>query len=130
MMTLSFIEHVNITVSSPEKTADMLCHLFGWKIRWQGKAAAGKQSLHIGTKTHYIAVCGNKKNDINGPPLAHAKGQPLNHIGIEVDDLDDVEARATAYGLTPFNHGDYVPGRRFYLFDADGIEWEIISYRP
>ena len=34
------------------------------------------------------------------------------------------------FGLTPFNHDDYEPGRRFYLFDRDGIEWEIVSYAP
>ena len=32
-------------------------------------------------------------------------------------------------GLTPFSHGDYEPGRRFYFFDPDGIEYEVISYR-
>jgi len=38
------------------------------------------------------------------------------------------EARAKALGLTPFNHADHAPGRRFYIFDDDGIEWEIVSY--
>jgi glyoxylase I family protein len=45
-----------------------------------------------------------------------------------VTNLDDVERRAQKFGLTPFNHGDYAPGRRFYLLDHDGIEWEIVSY--
>jgi catechol 2,3-dioxygenase-like lactoylglutathione lyase family enzyme len=57
------------------------------------------------------------------------KGQPLNHIGVEVDDLDAVEARVVAAGLTPLNHGDYPPGRRFYFFDPNGIEYEVVSYR-
>ena len=35
-----------------------------------------------------------------------------------------------AAGLVPFNHGDYEPGRRFYFMDPDGIEYEIVSYRP
>ena len=30
-----------------------------------------------------------------------AKGRPLNHIGVEVDDLDAVEAKAVAAGLIP-----------------------------
>ena len=58
-----------------------------------------------------------------------AKGRPLNHIGVEVDDLDAVEARVIAAGLLPFNHGDYDPGRRFYFLDPDGIEYEVVSYR-
>jgi catechol 2,3-dioxygenase-like lactoylglutathione lyase family enzyme len=57
------------------------------------------------------------------------KGRPLNHIGVEVDELDETEARVLAAGLTPFSHGDYEPGRRFYFLDPDGIEYEVVSYR-
>ena len=32
------------------------------------------------------------------------------------------------HGLETFNHGDYEPGRRFYFFDWDGIEFEVVSY--
>ena len=31
--------------------------------------------------------------------------------------------------LEPFNHDDYEPGRRFYFFDWDGIEFEVVSYQ-
>jgi len=40
----------------------------------------------------------------------------------------DFRRRVIAAGLTPFSHGDYEPGRRFYFFDWDGIEFEIVSY--
>jgi catechol 2,3-dioxygenase-like lactoylglutathione lyase family enzyme len=53
---------------------------------------------------------------------------PLNHVGLVVDDLDAAEAVVIAAGLEPFNHADYAPGRRFYVFDWDGIEFEIVSY--
>ncbi len=49
-------------------------------------------------------------------------------MGIVVDDLDAVEQRVIAAGLTPTNHDDYEPGRRFYFDDPDGIEFEIVSY--
>ncbi|MEK7687259.1 MAG: VOC family protein, partial [Pseudomonadota bacterium] len=62
-------------------------------------------------------------------PDDFAKGQPLNHIGVEVDDLAAVEARVLAAGLRPFAHDDYDPGRRFYFLDPDGIEYEVVSYR-
>ena len=58
-----------------------------------------------------------------------AKGRPLNHIGVEVDDLAAVEAKVVAAGLRPFGHDDYDPGRRFYFLDPDGIEYEVVSYR-
>jgi len=58
-----------------------------------------------------------------------AKGQPLNHIGVEVDDLAAIEAKVVAAGLRPFGHDSYDPGRRFYFLDPDGIEYEVVSYR-
>lgn len=57
-----------------------------------------------------------------------AKGRPLNHVGILVDDLDDIERRVVAAGLIPFAHAVYDPGRRFYFLDYDGTEFEIVSY--
>ncbi|MDY7814042.1 VOC family protein, partial [Burkholderia pseudomallei] len=56
------------------------------------------------------------------------KGRPLNHVGILVDDLDEIERRVVKAGLIPFNHADYDPGRRFYFLDHDGTEFEIVSY--
>jgi catechol 2,3-dioxygenase-like lactoylglutathione lyase family enzyme len=32
------LEHANITVSDPEKTAAWMQAVFGWRIRWQGPA--------------------------------------------------------------------------------------------
>ncbi len=120
------IEHVNVTVRDPQRTSRLMTDLFGWPIRWQGPARDGGLSIHVGTAQQYIAL-------YTGPGVAYtaddfAKGRPLNHIGVEVDDLDATEARVVAAGLTPFSHGDYEPGRRFYFLDPDGIEYEVVSY--
>ncbi|MEC9109847.1 MAG: VOC family protein, partial [Pseudomonadota bacterium] len=45
-----------------------------------------------------------------------------------VDDLDAAEKIVATHGLEPFGHDDYEPGRRFYFFDWDGIEFEVVSY--
>lgn len=87
----------------------------------------GGHTLHVGDDSDYIAVYSN--DDATSPVRKFAKGQPLNHIGIVVDDLDAIEQKVIAAGLKPFSHGDYDPGRRFYFFDPDGIEYEIVSYR-
>jgi glyoxylase I family protein len=125
-MTHAFIEHVNITVGDPDKTAAMLGALFGWKERWRGSAQNGGHTIHVGSDTHYLAIYAEAGSE--GTAKSYAKGEPLNHIGIQVDDLDAIEARVIEQGLTPFSHGDYEPGRRFYFFDENGIEYEIISY--
>jgi catechol 2,3-dioxygenase-like lactoylglutathione lyase family enzyme len=120
------IEHVNVTVSDPDRTAWLLECVFGWRVRWRGKSASGGDTVHVGSDGQYVAVFAHPAE--RPPPGGFAKSLPLNHIGVEVDDLDATEARVIAAGLTPFNHGDYEPGRRFYFFDPDGIEYEVVSY--
>jgi catechol 2,3-dioxygenase-like lactoylglutathione lyase family enzyme len=124
-MAVPRIEHVNVTVSDPERAAALMESLFGWRVRWQGPAQKGGRTIHVGTDDNYVAVYTN--GETYGPDT-FAKGRPLNHIGVEVDDLDSVEAKVIAAGLTPFSHGDYEPGRRFYFLDHDGIEFEVVSY--
>ena len=121
------IEHVNVTVSDPERAARLMQTLFGWHVRWQGAARNGGHTIHVGSDRHYLAL-------YTGSGVAYsaddfAKGQPLNHIGVEVDDLAAIEAKVVAAGLLPFGHDDYDPGRRFYFLDPDGIEYEVVSYR-
>ena len=120
------IEHVNVTVRDPEATARLLEAIFGWHVRWQGPARDGGRTIHLGAEQHYVALYTGR--DAHYSDADFAKGQPLNHLGVEVDDLDATEAKVVAAGLVPFAHDDYVPGRRFYFFDPDGIEYEVVSY--
>lgn len=125
-MTRPFIEHVNVTVSDPERSATLMAAIFGWRERWRGPARDGGTTIHVGSNSAYVAL-------YTGPGGAHAaqrypKGEPLNHVGIQVDDLDVIEAEVIAAGLVPFAHADYDPGRRFYFLDPDGIEYEVVSY--
>jgi catechol 2,3-dioxygenase-like lactoylglutathione lyase family enzyme len=121
------IEHVNVTVSDPDRAARLMATLFGWHVRWQGPARNGGRTIHVGSDDHYIAL-------YTGHGVAYtaddfAKGRPLNHIGVEVDNLAAIEAKVVAAGLRPFGHETYDPGRRFYFLDPDGIEYEVVSYR-
>jgi catechol 2,3-dioxygenase-like lactoylglutathione lyase family enzyme len=120
------IEHVNITVGDADRSAALIQKLFGWKVRWAGPSMNGGRTVHVGTETQYLGLYSRPGGD--GEPLAWEKGAPLNHVAIEVDDLDTLERRVAEAGLSPFGHGDYEPGRRFYFFDRDGIEFEVVSY--
>jgi catechol 2,3-dioxygenase-like lactoylglutathione lyase family enzyme len=126
-MALARIEHVNLTVRDPDRTAQLLRSVFGWDIRWQGPSMAGGRTVHVGTADQYVALY--TARDSTYADDQFIKGRPLNHLALEVDDLDGTEARVAAEGLTPFSHGDYEPGRRFYFLDPDGIEYEVVSYR-
>lgn len=122
-MAQGMLEHVNVTVSDPRKTAERLERLFGWHIRWEGPAKLNGRTVHVGTDHAYVALW-------TPPPgfQAAEEDSRLNHIGVVVADLDAAEARVKEEGFTPYNHGDYEPGRRFYFDDADGIEFEVVSY--
>ena len=125
------LEHVNISVRDPHKTAAMLGEVFGWKIRWEGAAMAGGFTVHVGTEDDYIALYrpGNPDQmvEIEDGRASQTRGM-LNHVAIVVDDLDAAEARILASGFKTLNHGDYEPGRRFYFYDGDRIEYEVVSY--
>jgi catechol 2,3-dioxygenase-like lactoylglutathione lyase family enzyme len=122
-MATGTLEHVNVTVSDPHRTADLLTRLFGWHRRWEGPARAGGFTVHVGTGDSYVAVYSYPP----GAAPALDSGR-LNHIGVVVDDLEAAERKVIEAGYRPFNHGAYEPGRRFYFLDADEIEFEVVSY--
>lgn len=117
------IEHANLTVTDPERSAALFTELLGWRERWRGPSKLGGRTIHVGDETTYIAFYTRE-----GAKGGYAKGLPLNHVGVLVDDLEEAEAIVIRSGLEPFNHDDYEPGRRFYFFDWDGIEFEVVSY--
>ncbi len=121
------LEHVNYTVKDARKTAEWLCDLFGWHIRWQGDAINGGYSIHVGNEDQYVAVFQPKSSKDN-PETNYDTVGGLNHIAVTVDDIDGMEARVKEAGFTPQNHASYEPGRRFYFHDGDNIEYEIVQY--
>jgi catechol 2,3-dioxygenase-like lactoylglutathione lyase family enzyme len=120
------LEHVNITVADADGSAALLQRLFGWSVRWAGPAMNGGRTVHVGSPTQYLGLYSPPAGDEE--TLRWPKGMPLNHIAVEVDDLDALERKVADAGLSPFGHGDYEPGRRFYFFDPNGIEFEVVSY--
>lgn len=127
-MAQATLEHVNVTVSDPVKTAERLCDLFGWHIRWQGDAIHEGHSVHVGSDDNYVAVYRHGTR-LDGNVDSYTTRGGLNHIGIVVDDLDAVEAKVLEAGYETHSHADYEPGRRFYFRDDDNIEFEVVSYK-
>ena len=73
-MAIPRIEHVNVTVSDPERTARLMQALFGWRIRWQGPARDGGRTIHVGSDHHYIALYTGRGVTYGADDFA--KGQP------------------------------------------------------
>ena len=125
-MPTGTIEHANLSVTDPERSARLFKDLLGWQERWRGQSQFGGQTIHVGEPANgatYLALYTSEK--VKGD---YSKGQPLNHVGLVVDDLAAAEQVVADAGLTPFGHDDYDPGRRFYFFDWDRIEFEVVSY--
>jgi catechol 2,3-dioxygenase-like lactoylglutathione lyase family enzyme len=124
-MPKGYLEHANLTVSDPDRSAALLVALCGWHERWRGPSKSGGRTIHVGNEHDYIAFYAAPEDPAAAP---NGKGQPLNHIAVVVDDLDGAEAVVTQAGLKPYGHDDYDPGRRFYFCDWDGIEFEVVTY--
>ena len=122
-MTKGRLEHVNLTVSDVERSAALFEDLLGWTQRWRGPAQNGGETIHVGEENSYLALYTDGKDH-----AGQLKGKPMNHVGLLVDDLDAAEKVVVNHGLTPYGHDDYEPGRRFYFFDWDGAEFELVSY--
>lgn len=140
-MQAASLEHANITVTNPDAIADALCQLFNWHIRWRGPAKDDGYTVHVGSDTAYLALYKPKQfssNHYNQNGLAsnssaentfdHTTVAHVNHLGIVVDNLDEVEKKVFALGFNTYNHGDYEPGRRFYFMLGEGLEAEVVSY--
>jgi len=124
---LARLEHVNITVSDPDRTAKMLVTIFDWHVRWTGDSIHGGRSVHVGTDDDYLALY-TMGQPSDRAPSSYGRIGGLNHIALVVEDLDDIERRVIDAGFAPTNHGDYEPGRRFYFWDHDNVEFEVVSY--
>jgi len=140
-MQSALLEHANITVTNPDAIADALCQLFNWHIRWRGPAKDDGYTVHVGSDTAYLALYkpkqlgsnqDNTSETLNGvrveSPFDHTTVAHVNHLGIVVENLDEVEKKVFALGFDTYNHGDYEPGRRFYFMLGEGLETEVVSY--
>ncbi len=123
-----FLEHVNLTVRDLDRSIAYYTELLGLEPRWQGEAMGAQgpvRAAHVGTERCYLAIF--EAEDPRGPGTTYSHAG-LNHLGFVVDDLAAARARAVALGTPPHFEPAYEPGRRFYVFDPDGIEVELVSY--
>ena len=123
---MSKLEHTNLTVADPDALAKRLCQLFDWQVRWSGPALDNGCTVHVGGADSYLALYRPPSQRVG--ERNHLVIGNLNHIGIEVDDIDETEQRMLDAGLKPFQYADYDPGKRFYVMLDDNLELECVSY--
>ncbi len=119
-----YLEHVNLTVSSLERSVRLYVEVFGLAVRWEGKATSGANMAHVGGDRFYLALYEGSES---GTRRANDESPGLNHLGFVVEDLEAVRERLARFEIKPHAEMDYDPGRRFYFFDPDGIEVEVVE---
>ena len=106
-MPTGHLEHVNITVSDPERSAALLAQLCGWHIRWRGPSQLGGWTIHVGGTQDYIAVYTRGE----GPVPRFGKGAPLKGqagaVAGAVAGALHVRAMARHYGVPVVLHTDH-----------------------
>ena len=79
------LEHVNVTVSDPDRTAGLMQALFGWSVRWRGPALAA----HLA--------------DVEGTDAVIAPAVPMPAATIAESDVgNSLEAEAVIQRITRF----------------------------
>ena len=120
------LEHVNLTVRDPERSAALFADLLDLHIRWKGDIGGGRLGVHVGNDDQYLALF----QALGEGAIDHDMVRPgLNHFGFTVDDLDEADRRLRAAGITHIVHAQpYEPGRRLYFRDYDDNEVELVQY--
>jgi catechol 2,3-dioxygenase-like lactoylglutathione lyase family enzyme len=80
------------------------------------------ETIHVGEDQTYLALYTDRRDH-----AGQVKGRPLNHVGCR-SPTSTRPSRSCSTRSAPFGHDDYEPGRRFYFYDWDGIEFELVSY--
>ena len=99
-------------MSDLDRSIALFESLCGWPLRLRAMHGVRGEFAHVGSGEDYIALWADG-GDYSG------QGRPLNHVGLQVGDLDAAERAVRDAGLETFSDGKYEPGpRTFYFFDG------------
>jgi catechol 2,3-dioxygenase-like lactoylglutathione lyase family enzyme len=124
------LEHTNLTVTDLERSIDFYQRALGFEVRWQGQiynTTRMAPAAHVappGADFYFSLFEGDAEGRA---PYSYAPAG-INHFGVVVDDLDEMQKQVEAAGAEIHTAYDYDPGRRIYFFDPDGIEIELVQY--
>ncbi len=122
------LEHANLSVRDADAMTRFLQAVApDFRIRGRGRDGRGRPWRHVGNDDCYIALQSVAGGDVRTP---YGDTPGLNHIGWEVDSIDELEARLRDAGYPPnLRVDDHPARRRLYFYDPEGNDWEFVEYR-
>ncbi|MGI9265811.1 MAG: VOC family protein [Gammaproteobacteria bacterium] len=126
-ISVSAIDHINLTVSNLERSLAFYQRTFGLEIREDGRDRERPFVIVGRGGTGYLALHENADSGSRVSGL-------INHWGFVVDDFDDAIARLDDLGVAVLyrDNGadgliDYPRSKSIYVADPDGTEIELTS---
>jgi len=122
------MEHANLNVRNMDDSVRFLKAAFPeFEIRREG-LNEGRRWMHIGNEDTYIAL-NEASVEAAGDRKPYDEQPGFNHLGYEVDDVDQLRERLAAAGFQDSTFPNSHPHRkRVYFYDADGNDWEFVQY--
>jgi catechol 2,3-dioxygenase-like lactoylglutathione lyase family enzyme len=126
-ISISAIDHINLTVSNLEHSLTFYQRTFGLEVREDGRDRERPFVIVGRAGAGYLAL---HERAVDGGPV----GGHINHWGFVVDDFDGTIARLDDLGVPVLyrDNGadgiiDYPRSRSVYVADPDGTEIELTS---
>ena len=94
-------------------SAELLCRLFDWKVRWKGDSMDTSRTVHVGNTHSYIALY-TQSNAKAVEADSYASLGQMNPLGIVVDDIDKIEKCVINEDLSITSHAGSEPGRFYF----------------
>ena len=125
----TYLEHNNITVSDLDDAIAFFTTVFSdWQLRYRGYLNEETQDTawaHVGTEASYLAL----QAPPWGQPFSRQPSPYFDHLGIIVDDLDQVleVLKRYPYRIRPIPETQGY--KKIYVYIFDGIILEILEYK-
>ena len=115
------MEHVHVSARDVDKTVAFYRRAFGFEVRHDGTGPYGR-TVHVGTDRFYLAIS-------EGGDPDRGTGN-FSHVGFVTPDLAAFRARMEREGIPIAETASRKEGDAVYVIDPDGIEIEVVGYRP
>jgi catechol 2,3-dioxygenase-like lactoylglutathione lyase family enzyme len=115
------MEHAHVCARDIDRTTAFYRRAFGFEVRHDGTGMYGR-NVHVGTDRFYIAIS-------EGGDPERGTGN-LAHLGFVTPDLDAFRKRLEREGIPIVETASRPEGDAVYIEDPDGVEIEVVGYRP